>query len=103
MDIAIANAAAAVTLSADQKHFISARIAIGAVAPKTLLLRDAADSLRGKSVSEASISAAANLARNAAAPVDDMRGSIEQRQQIIQVLVSRALRGAIERAHGVPK
>ena len=98
MDIAVANTAASVVLSADGKRFTSARIAIGAVAPVPLLVREAGDILRGKSVSTESIAAAAKIAKLAASPIDDMRGSIAQRRQLIQVLVSRALHGAIGRA-----
>jgi carbon-monoxide dehydrogenase medium subunit len=100
MDIAVANAAASVVLSDDGKRFASARIAIGAVAPVPLLVREAGDILRGKSVSTESISAAAEIAKLAASPIDDMRGSVAQRRQLIQVLVSRALHGAIGRAIG---
>jgi carbon-monoxide dehydrogenase medium subunit len=98
MDIAVANTAASVVLSDDGKRFVSARIAIGAVAPVPLLVREAGDILRGKSVSTESIAAAAEIAKLAASPIDDMRGSIAQRRQLIQVLVSRALHGAIGRA-----
>jgi len=98
MDIAIANAAASVVLSDDGKHFTSARIAIGAVGPTPLFVEEAAGFLQGKSVSGESIVAAAEIARSAASPIDDMRGSAGQRKHLVQVLVSRALRGAIERA-----
>jgi carbon-monoxide dehydrogenase medium subunit len=100
MDIAVANAAASVVLSDDGKHFESARIAIGAVAPTPLLVQEAADFLQGKSVSEESIVAAAEIARSAASPIDDMRGSVAQRKHLVRVLVTRSLRGAIERARG---
>jgi carbon-monoxide dehydrogenase medium subunit len=98
MDIAVANAAASVVLSDDGKRFSSARIAIGAAGPTPLFVRDAAEALQGKSVSEGSINAAAEITRSAALPIDDMRGGATQRKHLIQVLVARALRGAIERA-----
>jgi CO/xanthine dehydrogenase FAD-binding subunit len=100
MDIAVANAAASVVLSNDGKHFASARIAIGAVGPTPLLVQEAADLLQGKSVSEESIVAAAEIARSAASPIDDMRGSVAQRKHLVRVLVARTLRSAIERARG---
>ena len=100
MDIAVANAAASVVLSSDFKRFSSARIAIGAVGPTPLLVREAADALRGSPISEESIIAAAEIARSAASPIDDMRGSATQRRHLVGVLVTRALRGAIERARG---
>lgn len=100
MDIAVVNAAASVVLSDDGTHFMSARIAIGAVGPTPLLVREAGDSLQGKRVSTESIAAAAEIAKLAASPIDDMRGSIAQRFQLVQVLVRRALHGAVERAAG---
>lgn len=100
MDIAVANAAAAVVLSADGKHFTSLRIAIGAVGPTPILVQEAAEALQGKPVSSASVAVAADIARQAASPINDMRGTIAQRKQLVQVLVTRALQGAIERAGG---
>jgi len=100
MDIAVVNAAASVVLSEDGKRFTSARIAIGAVGPTPLSVQEAADFLQGKRISEESIVAAAEIARTAASPIDDMRGSARQRKHLVHVLVTRALRGAIERAQG---
>ena len=101
MDIAVANAAAFVVLSADCKHFISARIAIGAVGPTPILVREAAEFLQGKPVSSAPVNAAAGIARQAASPINDMRGNVRQRKHLVEVLVTRALRGAIKRAGGL--
>lgn len=100
MDIAVANAAASVVLSADRKSFLSARIAIGAVAPTPLLVDAACEALSGESVAGTAIAAAAKMARRAASPINDMRGSIAQRKQLVEVLVTRALHGAIGRAGG---
>ena len=100
MDIAVANAAASVVLSEDGKHFTSVRIAIGAVGPTPMLVQEAVDAIQGKRVSRTSVGAAAEIARHAASPINDMRGSIAQRKHLVQVLVSRALIGAIERAGG---
>ena len=98
MDIAVANAAASVVLSADGKQFRSARIAIGAVGATPILVQEAAEALQGKRISSASVGAAAEIARHAASPINDMRGTIKQRKQLVEVLVTRALHGAIERA-----
>jgi CO/xanthine dehydrogenase FAD-binding subunit len=100
MDIAVANAAASVVLSADNKQFKSARIAIGAVGPTPMLVQAAADALQGKRVSSRSVDAAAKIAMYAASPINDMRGSIAPRKHLGQVLVTRAITGAIERAGG---
>jgi CO/xanthine dehydrogenase FAD-binding subunit len=100
MDIAVANAAASVVLSGDGQSIVSARIAIGAVGPTPILVRESACALEGNIVSDALIAAAAGIAREAASPIDDMRGSVVQRQHLVQVLVTRVLCGAIERARG---
>lgn len=98
MDIAIANAAASVVLSADGRHFTSVRIAIGAVGPTPILVQEAAAALQDQPVSNTSVEAAAKIARHAASPINDMRGNIAQRKHLVQVLVFRALTRAIERA-----
>ena len=100
MDIAIANAAASVTLSEDGERFSGVRIAIGAVAPTPLHAAEAAAGLAGRSVSGESMAHAARLARKTALPIDDMRGTKSQRAHLVEVLVGRALRGAVERARG---
>lgn len=98
MDIAVCNAAASVTLSADRSTFQSARIAVGAVAPTPLLVAAAGEALAGQPVSADSIARAADAARAAAVPITDMRGSTAQRKHLAGVLVTRVVNKAIERA-----
>ena len=98
MDIAVANAAASVVLSADGKYFASTRIAIGAVGPTPILVQEAAEALQAKLVSTESVDTAAKIARQTASPINDMRGSARQRKHLVEVLVRRALHGAVERA-----
>jgi carbon-monoxide dehydrogenase medium subunit len=100
MDIAVVNAAAAVTLSSDGSAFQSARIAIGAVAPTPLYVAAAGSALAGKPVSADSIAAAAEAARAAATPITDMRGSAAQRKHLVGVLVASVIHTAVERARG---
>ena len=100
MDIAVANVAARVDLDEAGTTFKSARIAIGAVAPTPLFVEAAGAALSGKPVSDASISDAARIARDASTPINDMRGTIEHRKQLVEVLTTRALRRAIARARG---
>lgn len=100
MDIAVANAAANVTLSADGSTFQAARIAVGAVAPTPLYVPAAGDALAGKPVSNDAIAAAAEAARAAARPITDMRGSAAQRTHLVGVLVASVIHTAIERARG---
>ncbi len=100
MDIAVANAAASVTLSADGSKFESARVAIGAVAPTPLYVKAAGDALAGQPVSAETIAKAADAARAAATPITDMRGSAAQRRHLAGVLVTRVINTAVERAKG---
>jgi carbon-monoxide dehydrogenase medium subunit len=100
MDIAVVNAAANITLSADGSKFESARIAIGAVAPTPLFVKAAGDALVGQPVSAETIAKAADAARAAAKPITDMRGSAGQRRHLAGVLTQRVINKAVERARG---
>jgi len=68
-----------------------ARITLGAVAPTIIHAEKAAVYLQGKILSEETIDEAAELAREAASPIDDIRGSAAYRQEITRVLVKRGL------------
>jgi CO/xanthine dehydrogenase FAD-binding subunit len=98
MDIAVCNAAASVTLSADGAAFVSARIAVGAVAPTPLFVRAAGDALAGRPVGAAAIDRAVEAVRAAAQPITDMRGSAAQRRHLAGVLARRVIETAVERA-----
>jgi carbon-monoxide dehydrogenase medium subunit len=100
MDIAVVNAGASVTLSADGSKFESARIAVGAVAPTPLFVKAAGDALAGKPVDAGAIDAAAAAASAAAKPITDMRGSAAQRTHLAGVLTKRVINKAVERARG---
>lgn len=101
MDIAVVGVGASVTLSADKTRFESARIALGAVAPTPLLVREAGEWLVGREVSPENVLEAARMAQAAARPISDMRGTAEQRRHLTMVLTRRALTGAVERAQGL--
>jgi carbon-monoxide dehydrogenase medium subunit len=98
MDIAVVNAGSYVRF--DGNNVASARIAIGAVAPTCLLVKEAADAIVGKPLTDETIKAAGAAARDAAKPIEDMRGTIKQRKHLSAVLVERTLREAAQRARG---
>jgi len=98
MDIAEVGAGAFVVLDEAGEHFVSARIALGAVAPRPLFVPEAGAALAGQPVNEESLAAAAAAARDAAIPINDQRGTIEHRKHLAGVLTKRALQGAIDRA-----
>ncbi len=100
MDIAVANAAAAVELDETGSRFQSVRVAVGAVAPTPLFVKKSGDSLLGQPVNDRTIATAAGIAREAASPIDDMRGTIEHRKQLVEVLTGRVLHAAVKLARG---
>lgn len=98
MDIAVAGVGSSVVLDAKGKSFVSAGIALASVAPTPLFVREAGAALRGREISDEAINDAAEAAMAAARPINDMRGTIQQRRHLVGVLTRRTLRGAIERA-----
>ena len=97
MDIAVVGAGAAVVLDEAKQSIVSARIALGAVAPTPLFAEAASTLLAGKEISDATIDEAAQAAQAIARPISDMRGTAEQRTHLVGVLTRRALNGAIQR------
>jgi CO/xanthine dehydrogenase FAD-binding subunit len=100
-DIAVMGVAANIELSEDLKKIVSARIALGTVAPTPVLVREVGDFLSGKTPCEAVIGQAAYLARDAAGPTTEIQGSIPYRRHLVGILAKRALQGAIERARRI--
>jgi CO/xanthine dehydrogenase FAD-binding subunit len=100
MDIAIAGAAASVTLDASG-ICTAARVAVGAVAPTALLVPAASAALVGSRLDDDALGRAAEAARAVARPIDDKRGTIGYRRQVVGVLVKRAAAKAAERARGI--
>ena len=100
MDIAVVGAGASVILDDEGKRFVSARIALGAVAPTPLLASNAGAFLAGKDITRENIKEAARLAQDIAKPITDLRGTAEHRKHLCAVLVERTLEKAIERAGG---
>lgn len=98
MDIAVIGVGASVNLSGDSSSFVDARIALGAVAPTPLHVKEAGEFLVGRQVSDDAVHEAAIISKNAAKPISDMRGTAEQRRHLTVVLTRRALSEAIARA-----
>ena len=96
MDIAVVGVGSCITL--DGETCTAARIGLGAVAATPLYAKDAAQSLVGKALDDASIENAAALAQEMATPISDMRGTAEHRTHLVGVLTRRTLREAAERA-----
>jgi carbon-monoxide dehydrogenase medium subunit len=87
--ISLVTMAAVLTLEGEE--VTSANITLGAVAPTIIHAEKAEKNLVGKTLSEENILAAAELAKEAARPIDDVRGSAAYREEITRVLVLRGL------------
>ena len=97
MDIAVVGAA--VNLTLDGKGVCSrARVSLGAVAARALLVSDAAAALIGTRIDEAALDRLAAAARAACRPIDDKRGTKDFRIKVAGVMARRAAAIAMERA-----
>jgi len=87
--ISLVTMAGVVTQEGDQ--ITDAKITLGAVAPTIIHAESAENFLLGKTLTEKNILSAAELAQEAARPIDDIRGSAAYREEISKVLVKRGL------------
>lgn len=97
MDIAVVGAAVSLTLDADGT-VATARVALGAVAPKVLLSEEGAQALIGTKLEDEALAALATACSAACNPIDDKRGTIDFRKQVAGVLGRRAAQSAYARA-----
>ena len=89
------------TLTLDSKGVCSAaRVSLGAVAARVLLVEAAAKALIGTKVDEAALAKLAAAASAACRPIDDKRGTKEFRIHVAGVLARRAAEKALQRARG---
>lgn len=99
MDIAVVGVGVDLTL--DDKGICSAaRVAIGAVAERALLVAEAAAALVGTKVDDVALTKLASAASAACRPIDDKRGTKEYRIKVAGVLARRAASIALQRAQG---
>ena len=91
-DIAKVSVAVVVTFSGDTCR--EARVALGAVAPTVLRAAKAETVLKGQSLDQKTIEAAAEAASEEARPISDLRSTAEYRGEMTRVLVRRALEKA---------
>ena len=101
MDIAVVGVAVNLRLHGDR--ISEARIALGAVAPKIMLVPAAAQAIVGTTLEDSALDALAAAAITASTPISDKRGTAEFRKDIVGVLVKRAARIALNRAKGATK
>jgi carbon-monoxide dehydrogenase medium subunit len=97
MDIAVVGAGVCLTLD-ESGRCTAARVALGAVAARPLLVSEAAGALIGTPVDAAALASLAQAASAACRPIDDTRGTKEYRIKVAGVLARRAAEIAHARA-----
>ncbi len=95
--LAVAGVASSVTVSDGTCRDV--RVVLGAVAPTPMRARQAENVLRGKKISQELIDEAGRIAGAESKPINDIRGSIEYRRNLVNVLTRRSLKAAIEKGH----
>ena len=96
-DYTIAAAACALRVG-DDGQVVEARVAVGAVSDRPLLLGAAAAALTGAAVDDARAEEAGHAAAAAVEPIEDIHGSARYRRRLVEVLVARTARRAWHRA-----
>src|SRR5262249_31322724 len=97
--MAIARAGGGTSLALDNGGTCTAaRVALGAVAPTVLLVKECADALIGSKLDDAALEKLAAAASAACRPIDDKRGTKEYRIKVAGVLAKRTAQQALEAA-----
>jgi carbon-monoxide dehydrogenase medium subunit len=97
MDIAVVGAGVSLTVDA-AGTITAARVSLGAVAPRVLLVPEAAAAIVGSRLDRPAQDRLEAAARAACDPIDDKRGTVEFRVQVAGVLARRAALIALDRA-----
>ena len=97
MDIAVVGVGISLTLD-DNGICTAARVALGAVAPTVLLVREASAALVGTPLDDGALDRLAKAASAACRPIDDKRGTKEYRIKVAGVVARRTALLALERA-----
>jgi len=97
MDIAVVGAGVSLTIDGGAK-ITAARVSLGAVAARVLLVAEAAQAIIGSTLDKAAQDRLEAAARAACHPIDDKRGTTEFRIDVAAVLTRRAALIALDRA-----
>ena len=97
MDIAVVGVGVSLTLD-DDGVCHDARVSLGAVAARALLVAEAAEAINRSRLDEDALARLAAAASAACRPIDDKRGTIEFRTKVAGVLARRAAEIARDRA-----
>ena len=94
LDLAIAGVAVFVTM--DGNTLSDVKIALGAVAPTPMRARRAEEILRKRKITDDLLERAGQTASDESSPIDDVRSSADYRRRMVEVLVIRAIKQAVE-------
>lgn len=98
--LALAVASVAVAIDLEASRIKTARVALGAVGPRPIVAKTSIAALEGQPPTAEVFSAAAQAAAADARPITDIRGTVQYRREIVEVLIRRALTQALQRARG---
>ena len=98
MDIAVVGCG--VNISMDNGICTDARVSLGAVAPKPLLIKEATEIMIGSNLNENILDEVSKMCMDACNPIDDKRGTIDYRIKVAGVLFKRATLAAVDRIRG---
>ncbi len=99
MDIAVAAVGSSILLGSDGK-IAEAKISLASVGPTPIYASKASESLIGKEPNEAAFKEAGSIAKGECSPIEDMRGTADQRRHLVEVLTIRTLDKSLERIEG---
>jgi xanthine dehydrogenase iron-sulfur cluster and FAD-binding subunit A len=85
----------AIILTIDSSTIKQAVITLGAVSPTIIHAKEAEAYLAGKQLTDETITNAAELARDAAKPIDDIRSSADYRREMVRVFTARGLKSLL--------
>jgi len=95
--LAVVGVAVAVTMEGEIVK--DCRIVLGAVAPVPMRASGAEELMKGKKPTRELYKIVGDKAAEEAKPINDIRGSVEYRRNLVGVLTKRALRSAVESGH----
>jgi xanthine dehydrogenase iron-sulfur cluster and FAD-binding subunit A len=103
--ISLVNAAIILDLKAATRTIKSAVITLGAVTPIIVHAEEAEKFLEKKKLNKKNIAQTAELAKQAAHPIDDVRSSAAYRREMVRVITSRGLTAILDETEqtGMPK
>ena len=94
--ISIVNGAVYIGVNAAERKFTDVHVVMGSVAPTVLRIREAEESLIGKSINRQNIENAAEIVRSKINPISDVRATAEYRKDVSGNLFIQAMSDSLE-------